>query len=152
MWLLLWPRRAWVCFLFNFLLILINGSLFSKMSTSGTITPGILSVCMPTPLTVLKIKSKMFVLFFFFCFLFLSLTLPLKWDCKWCEQNSTVKNFKTTSIVDADGELVYVGYNSDYNQIIVSFRGFVFFLSLFIFSFFLHLTLFYLNFPHPKTK
>eukprot|EP00008_Paramoeba_atlantica_P008627 CAMPEP_0201491408 /NCGR_PEP_ID=MMETSP0151_2-20130828/29730_1 /ASSEMBLY_ACC=CAM_ASM_000257 /TAXON_ID=200890 /ORGANISM="Paramoeba atlantica, Strain 621/1 / CCAP 1560/9" /LENGTH=288 /DNA_ID=CAMNT_0047877755 /DNA_START=30 /DNA_END=896 /DNA_ORIENTATION=- len=45
------------------------------------------------------------------------------WTCHWCQQNSTVSGFVTTKIVLNDGELVYLGYNSDYQQIVVSFRG-----------------------------
>lgn len=45
------------------------------------------------------------------------------WSCKWCQHNSTVTDFKTTAMITADGEFVYVGYNAEYSQIIVSFRG-----------------------------
>jgi len=56
--------------------------------------------------------------------LLIALNLPSDCGiCKWCTQNSTVSGFKTTQIYLKDGELVYVGYNPDYQQIVVSFRG-----------------------------
>jgi len=45
------------------------------------------------------------------------------WTCSWCQQNSSVSGFVTTQIVTSLGELAYVGYNKDYQQILAVFRG-----------------------------
>lgn len=45
------------------------------------------------------------------------------WNCSRCQHNSTVSDFQTTSIVTSMDELAYIGFNSEYKQIIVSFRG-----------------------------
>jgi len=45
------------------------------------------------------------------------------WTCSWCQQNSTVSGFNTTMVYVQDGELGYIGFNSQYQQIVVTFRG-----------------------------
>jgi hypothetical protein len=45
------------------------------------------------------------------------------WNCKWCQYNDTVWGFKNVNLFLVSGELVFVGYNADYKQIVVSFRG-----------------------------
>jgi predicted lipase len=45
------------------------------------------------------------------------------WNCSYCQMNETVTNFKTSAVYDRDGEVVYVGYNPDYDQIITVFQG-----------------------------
>ena len=67
--------------------------------------------------------SFLFLLLIYFSFI---LTSPLpQWNCSYCQRNETVKNFKTTNIFQQYGERVYVGYNPDYDLIVVAFRGLV---------------------------
>jgi hypothetical protein len=46
-----------------------------------------------------------------------------KWNCKWCQHNETVKDFETVKVYESDGERVFIGFNKEYEQIVISFRG-----------------------------
>mmetsp|Transcript_4006 Transcript_4006/g.11166 ORF Transcript_4006/g.11166 Transcript_4006/m.11166 type:complete len:282 (+) Transcript_4006:120-965(+) len=45
------------------------------------------------------------------------------WDCKWCQYNTTVQDFDVSDIFEEEGELVFMGVNPTYKEIVVSFRG-----------------------------
>ena len=42
------------------------------------------------------------------------------WTCKWCKE---VPGFEVSTVVNVDALQAFVGYDTQYKQVVVSFRG-----------------------------